>query len=129
MIYLSSKDLEGKLDLIEPYFGTQYSVRSIPEDLLAETRHPSIKPLFSYKRLDLPVKNIFLPKDTSLVGIAENEPTKEPIKILETKQSTLWFLRDTQFKVPKAIVQLRIYCNEYAILVIVKLGLRAVDPH
>lgn len=63
------------------------------------------------KPLDIPERNIFLPKNTDVHPIV-NEPTTQPEKVYETLASTLWYLRDNQFNVPKAVVNLRIYCND-----------------
>lgn len=58
------------------------------------------------------MQNMFLPKNTSIVDINE-EPTIIPLKVLETDHSELWFKRDNKFNVPKALIEVRIYCKEY----------------
>ncbi len=73
MIMVSSKEFTGKLGEIETYFNTEFKTEPfdeiLKENMLLKTNIPS------KKKLDLPLKNIFLPKNTDLNPIQESEPT------------------------------------------------------
>lgn len=49
------------------------------------------------KPLDLPPRNIFLPKNTDILPIKENEHILEPKIVHESEKSVLWYKRDNTF--------------------------------
>ncbi|KAG8912214.1 Insulinase (Peptidase M16) [Tulasnella sp. 408] len=87
----------------EPWYGTEYFVRRIPEQMLQEAEGPN-----SIPELTIPKRNMFVPDNLDVEKKEVAEPLKRPLKIRETAKSTLWYKKDDRFWVPKANVDLLI---------------------
>ncbi|KAK3127443.1 hypothetical protein QOZ80_7AG0573360 [Eleusine coracana subsp. coracana] len=102
-IFWESKNFEGQTNLIEPWYGTSYSVKAV---------HPSIIQKWVEKApkdgLQLPKPNIFIPSDLSLKN-AEEKVTF-PGMLRKTLFSRLWYKSDTMFFTPKAFIKIDFHC-------------------
>lgn len=125
MVTVSSKDFEGKTDKVEKWYGTNYSVRPIPEDTLSQWRNcPSPRDL----QIDYPKPNVFIPCEAGLrVNITpiQKSPAKDfeariapippPALIRDTTSDGRWtvhFKEDNRFGLPKAFVVFQILTAE-----------------
>uniref|UniRef100_A0A8C5R6R6 Nardilysin convertase n=1 Tax=Leptobrachium leishanense TaxID=445787 RepID=A0A8C5R6R6_9ANUR len=91
---------EGKCHLKEKWFGTQYSTEDIDvkwKDLWASDF--ALNP-----DLHHPAENKFIATDFSL-KTPDTRDTEYPQKILDTDQGSLWYKKDTKFKIPKAYIR------------------------
>ncbi|KAM3142497.1 hypothetical protein pb186bvf_005399 [Paramecium bursaria] len=105
LVFLSTKDFKGQLGNQEHYFKTEYLLQNLPETI-KQLQINNISP-----QLDLPPRNIFIPNTTEVLN-NPNQLPEFPEKIFETEQSTVYFKQDNTFKVPKTVIQLRIFCKD-----------------
>ncbi|KAK4775970.1 hypothetical protein SAY87_023931 [Trapa incisa] len=105
-ILWASKKFNGQTDLVEPWYGTAYSMERLTES--------SIKGWIKCapdEDLHLPVRNQFIASDMTLKHTQEKfKQVKFPILLRKSVYSTLWYKPDTMFSVPKASVRLRFRC-------------------
>lgn len=66
IITLASQILEKECDLVEPIYGTKYKIIPFDEEIQNLFEKPDVTKKISKKNLDLPVKNIFLPKNMEI---------------------------------------------------------------
>ncbi|KAI9161372.1 hypothetical protein LWI28_016770 [Acer negundo] len=102
-IFWESKKFEGHTEMVEPWYGTAYSVEKIKDSIIQEwiLSAPS-------ENLHLPVSNIFIPTDLSLKDV--HEKAKFPVLLRKSPYSTLWYKPDTMFSTPKAYVKINFNC-------------------
>ena len=79
-VFLSSHSLENEVNLVEKYFGIKYSVNQIPQELKTRLRNSTLKPSKSKKRIDLPIENIFMPKNFEILPV--QTPREVPVVII-----------------------------------------------
>ncbi|XP_078187846.1 nardilysin isoform X2 [Callithrix jacchus] len=91
---------EGKCDLKEKWFGTQYSIEDI-ENSWAELWNSNFE---LNPDLHLPAENKYIAKDFTLKAFDCPE-TEYPVKIVNTPQGCLWYKKDNKFKIPKAYIR------------------------
>uniref|UniRef100_A0A671E0V3 Nardilysin n=3 Tax=Rhinolophus ferrumequinum TaxID=59479 RepID=A0A671E0V3_RHIFE len=91
---------EGKCDLKEKWFGTQYSMEDI-ENSWAELWKNNFK---LNPDLHLPAENKYIATDFLLKAFDCPE-TEYPVKIVNTPQGCLWYKKDNKFKIPKAYIR------------------------
>eukprot|EP00828_Plagiopyla_frontata_P039670 TRINITY_DN5225_c0_g2_i4.p1 TRINITY_DN5225_c0_g2~~TRINITY_DN5225_c0_g2_i4.p1 ORF type:complete len:589 (-),score=115.10 TRINITY_DN5225_c0_g2_i4:72-1814(-) len=110
MIQLQSSEFdENKLDLIEPIYSTKYSKEKISVDLMDMFLNPNPEQTETQK-LDLPVKNNFLPKK---FDILKNEQENQyPLKLIENNFTEVWYKQDNNFFTPKAQFLVKIFSND-----------------
>ncbi|XP_070209984.1 insulin-degrading enzyme-like [Littorina saxatilis] len=97
-VQVVSKKFEGKTDKTEEWYGTQYRVDDIPDEILEVWRSCGV-----HENLRLPDRNEFIPTNFDLVPReAENPPLPEIIR--DTPLSRLWFKQDDKFLKPKACI-------------------------
>ncbi|XP_044504367.1 insulin-degrading enzyme-like 1, peroxisomal isoform X3 [Mangifera indica] len=101
-IFWESKKFEGHTDMVEPWYGTAYSVEKINDSVIQEWILSAPN-----EDLDLPAPNIFIPTDLSLKE--SQDKAKFPVLLRTSSFSRLWYKPDTMFSSPKAFV--RIYFN------------------
>lgn len=106
MIIMKSKSFEGKTSLAEPYYNVKYNEMRIPDSILDKFENPSQNYM---DRLDLPLKNEFIPNDLELI---QTELKEGPTKIQNKENSVVWVKEGSKFKIPKAIVFLKIFINK-----------------
>ncbi|KAK2653140.1 hypothetical protein Ddye_012996 [Dipteronia dyeriana] len=102
-IFWESKKFEGHTEMVEPWYGTAYSVEKISDSMIQEwiLSAPS-------ENLHLPDSNIFIPTDLSLKD--GHEKAKFPVLLRKSPYSTLWYKPDTMFSTPKAYVKINFNC-------------------
>ncbi|XP_073936245.1 nardilysin isoform X3 [Castor canadensis] len=91
---------EGKCDLKEKWFGTQYSIEDV-ENIWAESWKSNFK---LNPDLHLPAENKYIATDFTLKAFDCPE-TEYPVKIVNTPQGCLWYKKDNKFKIPKAYIR------------------------
>ncbi|XP_043305294.1 nardilysin [Cervus canadensis] len=91
---------EGKCDLKEKWFGTQYSMEDI-ENSWAELWKSDFE---LNPDLHLPAENKYIATDFMLKAFDCPE-TEYPVKIVNTPQGCLWYKKDNKFKIPKAYIR------------------------
>lgn len=99
-LLLLSPDNEGKCNLREKWFGTQYNIDEIDAQWkeLWATDFP-LNP-----DLHLPAENKFIATDFTL-KTSDCPDTEYPEKILDIEQGCLWYKKDNKFKIPKAYIR------------------------
>ncbi|KIJ44353.1 hypothetical protein M422DRAFT_67605 [Sphaerobolus stellatus SS14] len=80
----------------ETWYGTEYRMRRMEEGLLKEERN-------DIDAFHLPRPNEFLPRRLDVEKVDVEEPSKAPVKIEDSPASVLWYKKDDQFWVPKAV--------------------------
>lgn len=91
---------EGKCDLKEKWFGTQYSMEDV-ENSWAELWKSNFE---LNPDLHLPAENKYIATDFLLKAFDCPE-TEYPVKIVNTPQGCLWYKKDNKFKIPKAYIR------------------------
>ncbi|KAF7847947.1 hypothetical protein BT93_L2425 [Corymbia citriodora subsp. variegata] len=102
-IFWESKSFEGSTDMVEPWYGTAYSMSRISASTIQEWMSSSPD-----ENLNLPGPNVFIPTDLSL-KISE-EKINLPVLLRKSSYSTLWFKPDTVFSTPKAYIKIDFSC-------------------
>lgn len=104
-IFWYSKQFEGKTSEREPWYGTDYIIERIEDNLVQEwSKTPT------NEKLHLPMSNVFIPTDFTL---RDPEPKEEhPFILRKTGMSRLWYKPDTKFRTPKACIQIQFNCPE-----------------
>ncbi|XP_015771997.1 PREDICTED: insulin-degrading enzyme-like [Acropora digitifera] len=95
-ITVISKAFEGKTDLQEEWYGTEYSVSKISPKFIEEWNNVSLNP-----SLQLPVENEFIPTDFTIRGRPEDS-SPIPTMIKDGPLLKAWFKQDDTFNLPKA---------------------------
>ncbi|KAK9290743.1 hypothetical protein L1049_008919 [Liquidambar formosana] len=102
-IFWESKNFEGHTDMVEPWFGTAYSVKKITVSVIQQWVLSAPN-----EHLHLPARNIFIPTDFSLKEVQDK--AKFPILLRRSSYSTLWYKPDTNFCTPKAYIKIVFNC-------------------
>lgn len=110
-VYLSSKKIPAdQCSSTEPIYGTKYSVTTMTDrqkELLRGKQNPELR---------LPHPNACLPSSPVLLtspsdGIIAEKLSVQPTKLIDEEMSSLWFLFDCSFKLPKVHFYATIYDN------------------
>lgn len=101
-IFWESKQFEGKTDMVEPWYGTAYSIEKINESIIQDWILSAPE-----ENLHLPAPNVFIPTDLPLKDAQE---AKFPVLLRKSSYSTLWYKPDTMFSTPKAFVKIYFNC-------------------
>ncbi|KAH9679012.1 Insulin-degrading enzyme-like 1 (peroxisomal) [Citrus sinensis] len=101
-IFWESKQFEGKTDMVEPWYGTTYSIEKIDESIIQDWILSAPE-----ENLHLPAPNVFIPTDLSLKDAQE---AKFPVLLRKSSYSTLWYKPDAMFSTPKAFVKIYFNC-------------------
>ncbi|KAI4325648.1 hypothetical protein MLD38_031029 [Melastoma candidum] len=102
-IFWESKNFQGSTDMVEPWYGTAFSVEKISLSKIKEWMASSPN-----EDLHLPEPNIFIPTDLSLKN-AEDK-ILHPVLLRKSPYSNLWFKPDTTFSTPKAYLKIDFSC-------------------
>ncbi|XP_031397811.1 insulin-degrading enzyme-like 1, peroxisomal isoform X2 [Punica granatum] len=102
-IFWASKNFDGQTDLVEPWYGTAYSIERLTESSIKKWMEG-----VPDENLHLPVPNRFIASDVSLKKVQEK--VKFPVLLRKSPYSLLWYKPDTMFSVPKASVTIRFRC-------------------
>lgn len=102
-VFWESKKFDGCTDLVEPWYGTAYSVDKITASTIQQwvEKAPNAD-------LHLPIPNIFIPTDLSL-RLVQDKVTF-PTLLRKSSFSRLWYKPDTMFFTPKAYVRIDFNC-------------------
>lgn len=111
IIFFSSKNFQFKTNNIEKYFKTQYNCHEINEEIKQKFINPKMDMFDCKKILDFPLKNIFIPQFFSI--IPDEKIWDQPKKIHESEFSTLWLKQGSSFKLPKVVIELKIYTDGF----------------
>ncbi|XP_063795614.1 nardilysin [Pseudophryne corroboree] len=102
-LLLLSPANEGKCDLKEKWFGTQYSI----EDIDTKWKDLWATDFLLNPDLHLPAENRFIATDFS-VKSSDCPDTEYPEKIADIEQGCLWYKKDNKFKIPKAYIRFQL---------------------
>ncbi|KAJ3101736.1 Insulinase (Peptidase M16) [Phlyctochytrium planicorne] len=83
------------------WYGTEYRVEDLPEDLLWRLREVE-----EHESLHLPDKNPYIPEVFDVVKPLEGEDLSSPVIIQDTPIHRLWYKLDQTYKVPKTHIAL-----------------------
>jgi len=64
------------------------------------------------KKLGLPSKNNLIPKNFDIIPKNEKYFKKDPVLNKKWDDTRLWYKKDDEFKVPKAIVSMKLYTSD-----------------
>ncbi|XP_034693359.1 insulin-degrading enzyme-like 1, peroxisomal isoform X1 [Vitis riparia] len=102
-IFWESKNFEGHTDMVEPWYGTAFSIEKITVSMIQQWMLAAPN-----EHLHLPDPNDFIPTDLSLKDVQEK--AKFPVLLRKSSYSTLWYKPDTMFSTPKAYVKIDFNC-------------------
>ncbi|KAI3873651.1 hypothetical protein MKW92_023418 [Papaver armeniacum] len=102
-IFWESKKFEGQTDMVEPWYGTGYSLENINSSVIQQWISAAPD-----QNLHLPAPNVFIPTDLSIKDLAEK--VNFPVLLRKSSYSRLWYKPDTMFFIPKAYVQMDFNC-------------------
>lgn len=105
-LMIVSQDYPVTYDQKEQWYGTDYKVEKIPEDVISEIRKTLSSPSERVKELYLPHKNEFIPTRLNVEKVEVNEPAKAPKLLRDDERVRLWWKKDDTFWVPKANVNI-----------------------
>ncbi|XP_042422583.1 insulin-degrading enzyme-like 1, peroxisomal isoform X3 [Zingiber officinale] len=105
-MFWESKNFEGCTDLVEPWYGTSYSVEKVPVSIIKQwiAKAPEVD-------LHLPKQNVFIPSDLTIKN-AQEKQVKYPILLRTSSFSRLWYKPDTMFSMPKAYIKVEFNCPQ-----------------
>ncbi|CCH46140.1 insulysin [Wickerhamomyces ciferrii] len=92
-----------KTDKQEKWYGTEYSVEDLSEELISKLRKPALN-----GDLHLPNPNDFIPTNFEVEKLEDVEPLKKPALLKSDDKIRAWYKKDDQFWVPKGYIQLLI---------------------
>lgn len=95
-ITVVGKVFEGKTDLVEEWYGTEYSVNKIPPKYIEEWNNVSLNP-----SLQLPPVNEFIPTDFTIKERPQDS-SSIPTLVKDNSLIKVWFKQDDTFNQPKA---------------------------
>mgnify|MGYP005846471437 CR=1 FL=1 len=105
IIIISSKYYKDTVLKKEKFYGIKYKLKNKPDSLGKEFLNLSI-----HSNLKLPKKNIFIPKNTSLI---DGDYYKFPKKLeTDNKLLDIWYKKDNKFNKPEIILKAKIITNE-----------------
>ncbi|XP_058072919.1 insulin-degrading enzyme-like 1, peroxisomal isoform X2 [Magnolia sinica] len=104
-IFWESKKFEGSTDMVEPWYGTAYSVEKITSARIQQWLETTPN-----ADVHLPAPNVFIPTDLSIKDVQEKP--KFPVLLRRSSISRLWYKPDTMFSTPKAYIKIDFNCPE-----------------
>jgi len=99
IVIVSSKSFEGTMDSKEFWYGTEYTMESLTEELCNKWQNDTADPDIICD-LDFPEKNEMIPSDFALYRDSDALPD-EPLLLLDTDRCRLWYKPDNVFEMPK----------------------------
>ncbi|EON98117.1 putative a-factor-processing enzyme protein [Phaeoacremonium minimum UCRPA7] len=98
-----SRDVPGKWDQKEKWYGTEYTCEKIPADFMREIKEAaSTTSANRISKLHLPHKNQFIPTKLEVEKKEVKEPAIAPRMIRNDPLARTWYKKDDTFWVPKA---------------------------
>ncbi|KAI1982444.1 metalloprotease [Ophidiomyces ophidiicola] len=106
-IELISQKYPGDWDRKEKWYGTEYKVEPISDNVLSEIRSMLESPSTgNVSELHLPHRNEFVPTRLDVEKKEVEKPTQVPSLIRNDDRVRTWFKKDDTFWVPKAAVEI-----------------------
>ncbi|KAJ2833275.1 metalloprotease, partial [Coemansia furcata] len=103
-ILLAARELDVDFDLTEKYYGVNYRVDAISDELMEELRGE-----LHFDELSLPEPNLFIPDNLEVKGQKTlDEPTAEPTLLKLAEGLELWFKQDDRFFLPRGEVRINV---------------------
>lgn len=99
LIICSQKDQPDEKSLIEPWYGTRYTVSSLPDESLYYWAKYTPNP-----HLKLPSKNGFISTDFAIQN--PNSKQKFPYLVYESENNVVWYKSDHMFETPKLNIRI-----------------------
>lgn len=112
-IVLTSKEVEAECKESEKWYQTKHCKSPMPEEFKELFHNSTIEPKKTKKILDLPPKNLFIPKNFNVSAKDQKSMEKTPKKVYSSEFCDLYFKQDDTFKTPKGDLQMKLYSNEY----------------
>lgn len=109
-VAVCGKKFENEVDIVEPWYGTRYSVTPIPNEVLEKWQN--VQP---NENLQLPSRNEFIPTNFDLVPREDEMACSLPLMIKDTSLARVWFKQDQAFLLPKAVLNFH-FCSPLAYL-------------
>lgn len=100
-LWSKAYEAQGICDLVEPWFGTHYTIMDVPEEW--KSRWQGLKPR---PELYLPEKNPFIPSKFDLLEV--EGASELPVQVLDNGYGRMWFKKDKKFKMPKGFIMLHL---------------------
>ena len=100
-IVVISKSFEGKTDMKEKYYGTNYRIMDLNTDLIVKLKNPGLNDKFTF-----PEKNEFIPTKFEIIQSSEKQVTPE--KIIQTDFLNAWYMKDDIYLRPKVYYALKV---------------------
>jgi len=98
-----SRDIPGRWDKKEKWYGTEYTVEPIPSDFMSDIRKAyNMTSKERIPALHLPHKNQFIPTKLEVEKKEVKEPAVAPRMIRHDELARTWFKKDDTYWVPKA---------------------------
>ncbi|KAK4218084.1 UCH-domain-containing protein [Rhypophila decipiens] len=98
-----SRDLPGKWENKEKWYGTEYTLEKIPSDFLDDIKKAATMPAKDrVSKLHLPHKNQFIPTKLEVEKKDVKEPALAPKIVRNDQLVRTWYKKDDTFWVPKA---------------------------
>ncbi|XP_027068812.1 insulin-degrading enzyme-like 1, peroxisomal [Coffea arabica] len=102
-VFWESTNFEGHTDMIEPWYGTAFSVEKLTSSMIQQWMEKAPN-----EHLHLPSPNLFIPTDLSLKEVSDK--AEFPVLLRKSPYSRLWYKHDTVFLTPKAYVKIDFSC-------------------
>ncbi|XP_027173637.1 insulin-degrading enzyme-like 1, peroxisomal [Coffea eugenioides] len=102
-VFWESTNFEGHTDMIEPWYGTAFSVEKLTSSMIQQWMEKAPN-----EHLCLPSPNLFIPTDLSLKEVSDK--AEFPVLLWKSPYSRLWYKHDTVFLTPKAYVKIDFSC-------------------
>jgi insulysin len=106
VVYIA-KEYAGQTNQVERWYGSHFAVEDIPAEVKAAWENANTID----SELHLPEPNLFIPDDFTFFEAEDAEQTV-PKLVRDGEISKVWFMQDTLYKLPKAVVNLQIYSKD-----------------
>lgn len=101
-LMIVSQDYPVEYDQKEKWYGTDYKIEKIPDNVIAEIHQALSTSTDRPAALHLPHKNEFIPTRLDVDKVEAKEPAKAPKLLKDDERMRLWWKKDDTFWVPKA---------------------------
>ena len=101
LLTVSARSFEGKTDTKEKWYGTDYKLEDIPEDVLERWTSASVDSALVDGKLEFPERNDMIASDFGLRKV-EGIPKDECRLLQDTPVLRCWYKPDNVFDMPKA---------------------------
>ena len=106
-ISVLAKRFKDQVDKVEKWYNVDYKVEKISQEQMEKFRTKSLN-----MKLRLPLRNVLIPSDFKILHDSSDEEFSisltNPDLIFTSQLSQLWYKRDYEFKLPKALFKFQI---------------------